>query len=94
MYSAWPTLPAAKVEAVGPARERRIDVLADLRVPFPAVAAAPAGDVERDRNEVALLDELHIPTHLDDLTGVLVAEHHPERGSGPDRCAGRCRRCS
>lgn len=43
-----PALPATKVEAVCPAINLRIDVHADVGVPLLAVAAAPAGDVERD----------------------------------------------
>jgi hypothetical protein len=46
-------------------------------VPLSAIAAAPTGNVEWDRNEVALLNELYIPTHLDDFAGVFVAENHP-----------------
>src|SRR5947208_12541728 len=47
-----------------------------------AVPTAPAGDVERHRAEVALLDELDARTGLDHLPGDLVTEDQPGRGGG------------
>ena len=72
-----PALPAAEVEAVGRARHVGIRGHADLGVLLPAVAAAPAGDVERDRNEVTHFDEPHVPADFDDLAGVLVPQIIP-----------------
>ena len=67
--------PAAHVDvAVRRARPVRVDVQADAGVALLAVAAAPAGDVEGDRAEVALLDELDVAADLDHLAGDLVAE--------------------
>jgi hypothetical protein len=71
-------LPAAEIETIRSAGNRRVDVHANFGVPLSAIAAAPAGNVEWDRNEVALLNELYIPTHLDDFAGVFVAENHPD----------------
>ncbi len=39
-------------------------------------AAATTCDVEGDRDQVARLDELHVAAGLDDLAGVLMAQHH------------------
>src|SRR5690606_15903137 len=67
--------PAAHVDiAVGAARTVRVDVEADAGLALLAVAAPAAGDVERHRAEVTLLDELHAGPDLDHLTGDLVAE--------------------
>ena len=71
-----PALPAAEVEAVSPARGLGVDVETDVGVPLPAVAAATTCDVEGDRDQVARLDELHVAAGLDDLAGVLMAQHH------------------
>ena len=75
--------PAAHVDvAVGRAGPRRIDVQADAGLAFLAVAAAPAGDVEGHRNQIADFDELHVAPGFDDLAGDLVAEHQPVRRGG------------
>ena len=74
-----PALPVAQIEAVGPARDLGIGGHADLGVLLPAVAAAPASHVERDRDQVALLDEDHVSAHFDHLAGILVPQHHPFR---------------
>src|SRR5690606_22946742 len=82
-----PADPAAHVDvAVGAARPVGVDVETDLRAPRLAVPAATAGDVERDGDEVALLDELDVRPGLDDLTGDLVAQHEVGRrgGAAPD----------
>ena len=60
-------LPAAEIEAVSAAIDLIVDVHANIGVPLLAVAAATAGDVERNRTEVALLDELDVATDLDDF---------------------------
>ena len=78
-----PTDPAAHVHiAVCGARPVGIDVQADAGVALLAVPTAPAGDVERHRAEVALLDELDARTGLDHLPGDLVTEDQPGRGGG------------
>ena len=72
--------PAAHIDiAVGRARTCRIDVQADAGLAFFAVAAAPAGDVERHGNQVADLDELDVAAGLDDLAGDLMAENQSVR---------------
>src|SRR5207249_11173179 len=53
----------------------RVDVQADAGVARLAHAAPAAGDVEGDGYEVALLDELHAGTGLDDLAGDLMPEN-------------------
>src|SRR5206468_10688385 len=60
--------PAAHVDvAVRRARAVRVDVQADAGVARLAHAAPAAGDVEGNGYEVAVLDELHAGTGLDDL---------------------------
>ncbi len=72
--------PAAHVDvAVGAAGPVGIDVEADPGLALLAVAAPAAGDVERHRDDVAHLDELHVGPHLDDLAGDLVSEHEALR---------------
>ena len=67
--------PAAHVDvAVGRTGTIGVDVEADSRLALLAVPTAAARDVERHRDEVADLDELDVPTDLDDLTGDLVTE--------------------
>src|SRR5215216_710030 len=76
--------PAAHVDiAVGGAGPGRVDVLADAGVALLAVAAAPAGDVEGDADQVALLDVLDVAADLGDLAGDLMAEGLAFRGGGP-----------
>src|SRR4029450_3314684 len=76
--------PAAHVDvAVGGAGPGRVDVLADAGVALLAVAAAPAGDVEGDADQVADLDELDVAADLGDLAGDLVAEGLALGGGGP-----------
>ena len=53
-----------------------------IRAPT-AIATAPAGDVERNRNDVTFLDELDIAAKLDDFAGDLVAENQPRRRGRP-----------
>ena len=68
--------PAAHVDvAVGRAGPRRIDVQADAGLAFLAIAAAPAGDVERHRDQVADLDEFDVAARLDHFAGDFVAEN-------------------
>jgi hypothetical protein len=45
-------------------------------VPLLAVAAAPAGNIERNRTEIALLDKLDVATELDDFARHLVPHDH------------------
>src|SRR5215208_2365669 len=76
--------PAAHVDiAVGGAGPGRVDVLADAGVALLAVAAAAAGDVEGDADQVADLDELDVAADLGDLAGDLVAEGLALGGGGP-----------
>src|SRR5690606_36979017 len=75
--------PAAHVDvAVGRAGAVRVDVLADARLAFLAVAAAAAGDVERHGHQVAGLDELDAGTGVDHLAGDLATEDEARRGRG------------
>jgi hypothetical protein len=60
--------------AVGAAGAVGVHVEADAGLAFLAVATAAAGDVERHRDDVADLDELHVGPDLDHLTGDLVSE--------------------
>jgi hypothetical protein len=69
-------LPAAEVETIGTARDFRVGSLADFGVPLSAVAAAPAGDVEGDRDQVTLLDERYFVADFDHFAGVLVPQDH------------------
>ncbi len=72
--------PAAHVDvAVRRAGTVGVDVEADAGIPGLAHPAPPAGDVEWDRAQVALLDELHPRAGLDHLAGDLVAEDEPLR---------------
>ena len=74
--------PAAHVHvAVRPARPGRVHRQADAGLALLAVAAAPARDVERRRDEVALLEELDVAALLDDLARDLVAEDRGPRGA-------------
>ena len=75
--------PAAHVDvAVRGTGPVRVDVEADPGLALLAVAAPPAGDVERHRAEVADLDELDVRSDLDHLAGDLVPEHQPGRRGG------------
>ena len=88
--------PAAHIDvAVSRAGPRRIHVQADPGLAFFAIPAAPAGDVERDRAEVADFDELHVPPRLDHLAGDLVAQDQALRAPWSARapCADRSRKC-
>src|SRR5207244_10070949 len=57
------------------ARPGGVDVQADSRLAFFAVAAATARYVERHRTEVADLNELNIASDLNDLTGDFVTKN-------------------
>ena len=75
--------PAAHVDiTVGGAGTSRVHVQADPRLSLLAVAAAAAGDIERDRDQVANFHELHVPARFYDLSSDLVAEY---------QACGRCR---
>ena len=74
--------PAAHVDvAVRGARTGGVNVQADAGLAFLAVAAAPAGDIERHRDDVADADELDVSAGLDHLACDFVAEDEA-RGSG------------
>src|SRR4029453_9512578 len=76
--------PAAHVDiAVGGPGPGRVDVLTDPGVALLAVAAAPAGDVEGDADQVADLDVLDVAADLGHLAGDLVAEGLTLGGGGP-----------
>src|SRR6266566_302426 len=79
-----PANPATHVHvAVGGTGALGVDVEADAGLALFAVPAAPAGDVEGHRAEVALLDVLDIAPDLDHLAGDLVAEDQALRRRGP-----------
>src|SRR6185437_6204548 len=63
------------------ARTVGVGVQADAGLLLLAVATTPTRDVERHRDEVALLDELHVAPGLDHLAGDLVPQDQPF-GSG------------
>jgi len=66
--------PSAHVDiAIGSAGAPRIDVKTDSGFLFPAGAASSAGNVEGNRNQVALLDEFDIHASFDHLAGNLVS---------------------
>ena len=56
-----------------------VDVQADAGVPFLAIPAAPAGDVEGHRDEVSLANVQHVAAGLNDFAGDFVAQHQPRR---------------
>jgi hypothetical protein len=60
--------------AVGAAALGGVHVEADAGVAFATGATASAGNVERDRDEVADIDEEDVLTLLDNFAGNLVAE--------------------
>jgi len=75
--------PAAHVHvAIGGTRPLGVHIEADAGLSLLAVAAPAAGDVEGHRAEVALLDDLDVPTDLDDLARDLVAEDQALGGRG------------
>src|SRR4030095_7551415 len=69
--------------AVGGAGPGRVDVLTHPGVALLAVAATSTGDVERDADQVALLDELDVAADFGDLAGDLVAQGLALGGGGP-----------
>src|SRR5581483_2126764 len=76
--------PSAHVHiAVGRARTGGIHGQADARFAFAAIAAAPAGDVERDGDQVADVQHLHVAALLDDFAGDLVSEDQSLRRRRP-----------
>src|SRR5512132_2920151 len=76
--------PAAHVDiAVGGAGAGRVDVLTHAGVALFAVAAAPAGDVERHADQVTDLDVLDVAADLGHLAGDLVAQGLALGGGGP-----------
>src|SRR5579859_1846235 len=58
----------------------RVDVQTDARLALFAIAAAPTGDVERNRNQVTDFDELHVAAGLDHFAGNLVPQNQTFRG--------------
>src|SRR6218665_3254873 len=81
--SGRPADPAAHVDiAIGAAGPRRVDAQAHAGVLLLATAAAPAGDVERHRHDVARRQHLHIAAHFEHLAGDLMAQHQPGRRGG------------
>src|SRR5690606_26151082 len=78
-----PADPAAHVDvAVGRAGPVRVDVETDAGGPLLAVAAPPAGDVERHRHQVPDVQELHVRALLHHLPGDLVPQHQAGRCGG------------
>ncbi len=76
--------PSAHVHvAVSGAGTRRIHGQADSGLAFPAIAAAPAGDVERHGDQVAHVEELDVAALLDNLARDLVSQHQARRRGGP-----------
>src|SRR5215217_3568103 len=81
------TGPATHVHVpVGRAGPLRVDVKADAGLALHTCLAAPAGDVERDGAEVALLYKLDVVADLDHLAGNLVPQCLPlwRRRPAPD----------
>src|SRR5215212_4467931 len=79
-----PADPAAHVHvAVSRARASGIDVQAHAGLALLAVPAAPAGDVERHRADVADVYELDVVALLDDLARDLVSERLSGRSRRP-----------
>jgi len=75
--------PAAHIHvAVGRAGPRGIHVQADAGLAFLAVAAAPAGDVERYRNNVSDVQILDVTSFFNDFAGDLVPENQAGRRGG------------
>ena len=75
--------PATHVDvAVGSAGATGIDVEADACLLLATGAAAAAGDVEGDGDEVADLEVFDVGAGFDDLAGDLVAEDHAGGGGG------------
>src|SRR5690606_23117036 len=60
----------------------RVDVETDAGGPLLAVAAPPAGDVERHRHQVPDVQELHVRALLHHLPGDLVPQHQAGRCGG------------
>src|SRR5204862_801385 len=60
----------------------RVHVQADSSPALVAVSAAPAGDVEGDRDDVTLLDEQYVPPDLEDFAGDFVSEDQSGRRGG------------
>src|ERR1035438_7351381 len=80
LHDALPIYPAAHIHvAVSRARPGWVDVQADARFAVFAVAAAPAGDVERHRNQVTDFDELHVAPGLDHFTRNLMPQNQSLR---------------
>jgi hypothetical protein len=76
--------PAAHIHiTIGAARAVRVDVQADARLALLAVPATAAGDVERYRDNVSHLDELHVRTDLHHFAGDFMAKDEVLRGRGP-----------
>lgn len=65
--------------AIGTAGAICVDIETHAGVTFLAIAAAPAGDIKRHGNEIALLDELDVTAAFDYFTGDLVPKHHAGR---------------
>ena len=69
-------LPITQVEPVSAAGRVGVHGLAHLGTTGATVAATAAGDVEGDRDQVALGEELDVGADLEDLAGHLVAHDH------------------
>ena len=79
-----PADPAAHVHiAIRRARPRRIHGEADARLAFAAVAAAPAGDVERHGHQIADVQHLDVAALLDHFAGDFMAQNQALRRRGP-----------
>jgi hypothetical protein len=78
-----PPDPAAHIHiAISPTGARRVHAQAHAGVLLLAGTATAAGDIERDRHEVALLEGLDISADLDHLAGDLMAQHQARLGGG------------
>src|SRR6185295_7268435 len=66
--------------AVSRARTGRIHGQADAGLAFAAIAAAPAGDVERNGNQVTDVQHFDVATLFDDLARDLMTEDQTLRG--------------
>src|SRR5207248_8712982 len=74
--------PTAHVDvAICRAGTGRIHVQTDSGPPFLTIPAAAAGNVERNRNQIADFDEFDVASGLDDFAGDLMAENQTLRRS-------------
>ncbi len=59
-----------------------VDIQADARFPFFAIAAAAARNIKGHRDEITNVHKFNVPACFDDLTGNLMPEYEPGRCRG------------